>query len=265
MSVTFATSCYSDQQDPVSWGGFDIQECDEFRNFMSNEVSSRLHDEEGITSFEADLRGLATTGFAHQSLSDILNAAADEERDWAVGEAIAEVWLEEEHSVIWPWNTERDKKVASASLPGADLVGFQPEGNDVRLVLGEVKSSSQAATPPTVMSGRSGDMGHQIDNLANNLGLIYQLLFWLHSRCKNTPHWTNYQSAVSLYLNSGNKAVSLFGILIRDTSANVLDLRARGRALGTSLAAPTSCRLIALYLPCAIADLPNRVAEGGSV
>ncbi|NCC61037.1 MAG: hypothetical protein EOM12_08860 [Verrucomicrobiae bacterium] len=56
-------------------------------------------------------------------------------------EALAEAWLEKEHKVIWPWNMERDKRNANASLPGADLVGFVENGSEIRLILGEVKSS----------------------------------------------------------------------------------------------------------------------------
>ncbi|MFH1998764.1 MAG: hypothetical protein ABIK28_03740 [Planctomycetota bacterium] len=234
-----------------------------FNTFMSGNVASRLHDTEGRNEFIACLRGLANTGFARDSLDAILATEMPEERDWAVGEAMAEAYLSCEYEISWPWNLERDKRNTRASLPGADLIGFRINGDDVRLALGEVKTSTDTRTPPGVMSGRSG-MTHQIDNLANDLSLIRQLLYWLLPRCKGTVHETAFNAAVALFLESGNKAVALFGVLIRDTQPNVLDLQARGRILAGTLRIPTTCHLIAIYIPCTISDLPARVKGGES-
>ena len=191
----------------------------------------------------------------------VLQASIPEERDWAIGESIAEAFLECEHSVSWPWNHERDKRNPFASLPGADLVGFETDAGVTRLALGEVKSSTDASTPPGVMNGRSG-MKNQLERLLTNLGTICQLLKWLHPRCKGTPNEDQFKEAVRQLINSGNQAISLFGVLIRDTPPNALDLESRGDALSKTVSSPTSCRLIAIYLPFPIADLPTRV--GGS-
>ena len=258
-----ATISYEEQDRQVSWRGVSMEDGDGFNTFLTNDVASRLHDEEGITEFEAHLRGLANTGFARDSLNAILAAEIPEQRDWAVGEAVSEAYLGREYEIIWPWNMERDKRNPNASLPGADLVGFEISGADVRLALGEVKTSTDAKTPPGVMNGRSG-MIHQIDNLANNLSLINKLLKWLLPRCKGTEHEASFNAAIGLFLDSGNKAIALFGVLVRDTQPNALDLHARGQTLAESLQCPTTCQLIAIYLPCAISDLPARVAGGGS-
>lgn len=166
-----ATISYEDQDGQVSWRGVHMEDDNGFNTFMTNDVASRLHDEEGNTEFETHLRGLANTGFARDSLNAILSARVPEERDWAVGEAMAEAYLCRNYEITWPWNMERDKRNPKASLPGADLVGFQIEGGNARLALGEVKTSTDANTPPGVMNGRSG-MTHQIDNLSNSLSLI---------------------------------------------------------------------------------------------
>jgi hypothetical protein len=245
----------------VSWHGISLAEGDVFKTFMAQDVTSRLHDREGADEFAAHLRGLAGTGFANNSLNEILAAEIPEERDWAVGEAIAEAYLQRQHKVIWPWNMERDKRNPKASLPGADLIGFEVDGNAVRLVLGEVKTSSDLKIPPGVMSGRGG-MRHQIDDLASNLRLINKILTWLFHRCKGTQHAVHFNASMIVFLNSGHKAVTLFGVLIRDTEPNQLDLQARGQSLAPTLSNPTTCQLIALYLPCAIADLPARISGG---
>lgn len=254
---------YKNQTGQVGWQGIGLAGGSAFDSFMATEVSSRLHDEDGANEFRTHLRSLATTGFAIKSLNEILAAEIPEERDWAVGEAMAEAHLMLRHNVIWPWNMERDKRTPKASLPGADLVGFQVKGTDIRLALGEVKTSGDSNTPPNVMNGRSG-LGHQIDKLANDLGQICQLLKWLLPRCKTTQHKPYFDAALTVYLNSGNKDVALFGVLIRDTAPNELDLKSRGQSVAGALSTPSSCQLIALYIPCAIADLPAKVSGGQS-
>lgn len=257
----WVTISYEQQDRQVSWRGIGIVEGEHFNTFMSQDVASRLHDEEGAATFEAHLRGLANTGFARDSLDAILKAEILEERDWAVGESLAEAYLSQEHEIIWPWNMERDKRHPKASLPGADLVGFEICGDVVRLALGEVKTSTDVGTPPGVMNGRSG-MKHQIDKLANELSLILQLLKWLLPRCKGTEHENTFNASIRLFLASGNKAVALFGVLVRDTPPSELDLQARAQTLAEILHDATTCQLIAIYLPCAITDLPARISGG---
>lgn len=257
------TIAYEGQDRQVSWQGVSMKDGDAFNSFMSNEVSARLYDEEGKAEFETYLQNLASTGFAQDSLEEILAAEISEKPSWAVGEAIAEAYLSREYKVTWPWNTERDKRHPNASLPGADLVGFIVEGEATRLVLGEVKSSTDIKTPPSVMSGRSGLIA-QLDNLANDLSLVYQLLKWLLHRCKKTVYEASSKAAVRLFLDSGNKALALFGVLIRDTQPNELDLKAGGRTMAGKLEYPTTCDLSAIYLPCSIRDLPSRILGGES-
>lgn len=225
---------------------------------MVNEVASRLHDDLGRADFTSHLNSLASTGFAQNSLRAILDAEHPEERDWAVGEAVAEAWLEREHGVVWPWNMERDKRTPKASLPGADLVGFVTRGSETRLALGEVKCSSDVNTPPNVMIGRSG-MTHQLENLATDVGLLHTLIRWLQPRCRGNSAERYFNSAISLLLQSGNTAITLFGVLVRDTIPNELDLRSRGQHLGGVVNTPTGCHLFALYLPCSVASLPDHV------
>lgn len=253
---------YEDRTGKVSWLGVSMSDEGEFHKFLSEVVGSRLEDAEGVEEFETHLHGLTSTDFGNESLKAVLAAAVSEERAWAVGEAVAEAYLSQEYNVTWPWNMERDKRNPYASLPGADLIGFKVEGGSSRLVLGEVKSSSEDRCPPQVMNGRSG-IGHQLDDLATNLGSICQLLKWLLPRCKNTEHEETFNKAIALYLESGNKAVVLFGVLIRDTQPNVKDLKKRGYALAENLREPTTCHLIAIYLPCAICELSSRISGGG--
>ncbi|CAI8775841.1 hypothetical protein [Methylococcus capsulatus] len=256
-------TAYQATEGCVTWQGECAQDGPALGEFLQGPVAARLNDAEGGKALSEHLHGLSLTGMGQAALQEVLAAEVPEMRDWAAGEALAEAMLETHHDVVLPWNTERDKRNPFASLPGADIVGFQREGGSHRLALGEVKCSSEAKSPPQVMSGRSG-MPHQLDTLATNLGTICQLLKWLLPRVKNTAHELAFNAACTRYFNSGLRDLALFGILVRDQTAQESDLQARGRQLAGSLQAPTRCRLIALYLPWPIAQLPQAIAQGGA-
>jgi hypothetical protein len=247
----------------VSWQGERAVTGDALNAFLGGPVAARMSDAEGGNELRSHLRGLSLTGMGQDALEEVLAADIPEERDWAAGEALAEAVLEEHYDVVLPWNTERDKRNPFASLPGADIVGFQRDGDSHRLALGEVKCSSEAQWPPQVMSGRSRGLGHQLDTLAGNLGTICQLLKWLLPRVKRTQHEGSFNNACTRYFNSERRDLALFGILVRDQEARVTDLQARGQTLGTSLLIPTRCHLVALYLPWPISQLPEIIQEGG--
>lgn len=185
----------------VSWQGNCAQAGDLFNGFLQGPVSARLNDSEGSIALSQHLRGLSLTGMGQDALQAVLDAELPETRDWAAGEALAEVVLQEQHDVVLPWNNERDKRNPFASLPGADIVGFQRDGESHRLALGEVKCSSEDKWPPQVMTGRSG-MIHQLETLAGNLGTLCQLLKWLLPRVKNTEYQAAFDSACRRYFES---------------------------------------------------------------
>ena len=196
------------------------------------------------------------------SLETVLAAEVLEERKWAGGEALAEAYLIESRDVIFPWNMERDKRNPFGSLPGADLVGFIGNESGYRLVFGEVKTSSEDTCPPQIMSGRSGQMGHQIDKLACDLMTVCQLLKWLHPRIKGSQYQDAYDQSCINYFNSGTKLVVLFGILIRNTQPNERDLSVTGKKLRNKLALPMQCDLLALYLPWNADRLISSIRQG---
>lgn len=255
---------YQSTRGCVSWEGCNAQSGDQLNAFLSGPVAARLDDSPATEEMRSHLRGLSLTGMGQAALEEVLDAEVPEERDWAAGEALAEAVLEEQHDVILPWNTERDKRNPFASLPGADVVGLQRDAGSHRLAFGEVKCSSESEWPPQVMSGRSGGMGHQIDTLATDLGIIFQLLKWLLPRVKGTTHEAAFDQACTRYFNSQRRDVALFGVLVRDQAAREEDLRARGISLGGRLQVPTICRLIALYLPWPIGQLPAAIRPGGA-
>ena len=92
--------------------------------------------------------------------------------------------------------------------------GFYCEDDTVLLLFGEVKTSSDSNTPPSVMSGGSG-MTWQLEQSATRLDIQHALLRWLHARCQDQPYRDLYRKAVKRYLASEGKELLLVGVLIR--------------------------------------------------
>jgi hypothetical protein len=93
------------------------------------------------------------------------------------------------------------------------------------------------------------------------LSLIFQLLRCLQPRCKNTDFEPQFNAAVGFFLNSGNKSIAIFGILIRDTEPCEKDLKTRATTLAKAIQTPTNCQLQAIYLPHPISSLPSLVSS----
>lgn len=146
--------CYSGSKDSAQWSGVAVSDEDRFESYMADRVGARVEDDEAHDPFAAELFGMATTGMATEFVESLLRSVP-EETPWAIGEALAECILadDETREICWPWNLVRDRRTPRASLPGADLVGFCKEGEDVVLLFGEVKTSSDVRTPPQVMNG----------------------------------------------------------------------------------------------------------------
>ena len=253
--------CYLDSFNHVNWQGKRICDIEEFESYLQGPVRRRVMDESQRESFESDLRALATTDMASTMLKNVLEASEAEKKPWEIGEALAECLLEDQYEVNWPSNTARDKRTPKASLPGADLIGFIETDGQKLLILGEVKTSCDSNNPPCVMTGKSG-MIHQLDKIANDLKIHNSLLNWLHVRCKNTQLWPHYQEAVSKYLESEGRAIILFGMLMRDTDPNQLDLENRAHNLSNCVDSPTKVELIAWYLPYPVDEWPELVMGG---
>ena len=251
---------YSGNQKTVSWEGRVVDSVERFGWYMREVVRPRVADTN--SSFDSELRGLATTKMETEFVKSLLKNV-HKPLGWEIGETLAECAFRDDsgRQVIWPWNTVRDRRTPRASLPGADLVGFCRENEKVTFLFGEVKTSSDPETPPSVMSGGSDGLPWQLERNAKRLDIQRTLLQWLQARCRNEHFHELYKKAASRYLASEGKDLILAGILIRDTVPNELDLRARSIALSAKFDAPTRFDLVAWYLPLPIANWPNLVQE----
>ena len=258
MMPTYGVS-YSGQDGSASWEGRHIADVAEFKRFLKEIVRPRMADEQ--SPFEPHLRGLATTGMSAQFVEKLLKAVP-EAQSWEIGEAIAECTLGScfGGTVHWPWNMVRDRRTPSASLPGADLVGFFEHNDHVVLLFGEVKTSADKESPPNVMYGRSG-MIWQLQETVNRRDIQKSLLQWLQARCSSEEHRRLYTKAVSNYITSQGKELLLVGVLVRDTPPAEKDLKGRGMTLSGSFSQPTRSVLIAWYCPLPLAAWAAELKE----
>lgn len=253
---------YTGSHNSVVWQGYTVEDNSTYRSFMKNEVRERLNDESGKAEIESHLRGLASTGFDLDNINELLSATPTEEKAWAIGEAFAEAILEKENSVEFPWNQKRDLRNENSSLSGADLIGLIDDNGQIKLLIGEVKTSQERAYPPQVMRGKHG-MIDQLKAYHINRTRQMTIVNWLLVRCKNTSFENKFNEAFKFFITNGNSGLYLVGVLVRiSVEANSMDFQNRGEALGKVLDGETKGHLQAFYFPNTINDFVN-LAIGG--
>jgi hypothetical protein len=110
------------------------------------------------------------------------------------------------------------------------------------------------------MYGRHG-LKAQLEDLRNVKSTRDTLFRYLAFRAKRASWETTFRHAAARYLNDAGD-IALFGILVRDTSPNKGDLRARATALADKCPAATVIGLFAIYLPAeAIKTLAQRIEK----
>jgi hypothetical protein len=226
---------------------------------MRPALAERTLDLAFVEEVAARLEGLASTGLALGWLEDFLSEGTDTVvAHWQVGEAFAQLMLETERGAVFPWNTRRDERTPKASLPGADIVGLSLEDGEVRMLFGEAKSSSDLASPPQVLYGKSG-MTAQLERLVDEPAIQFKLIQWLMARIPDGALGDAFDQALALFVNSQGAEVRITGVLVRDTNPGEDDVKARAEKLGDHVQLPTTVELVALYLPIGMDEWPSLV------
>ncbi len=258
MKIAPGNESYKCDHDGVVARGVTLTDL-ELDNALKTHLPPLLEDHAGSESLGKLMGGLSNTSFADARLREILKVPPTQD-GWRYGEALAESFLSDHRDCEFPWPSGRDLKNPSASPAGADLVGFVPSGNSHRFAFGEVKTSQQAASPPSVMTGRHG-LSKQIEDLRDRPPVKDGLVRYLALRATNATWEPRFKAATKTYLNDPTD-VHLFGMLVRDTSPHQDDLRTRTVALAKKRPPSTTIELRAIYLPSAsIGALATRAAS----
>lgn len=172
-------------------------------------------------------------------------------QDFRIGEAIAEVVLEEHFKCRFYWNELRDARNPKGNKTGADLVGFIELDNQVLFLFGEVKTSSEKKSPPQVMTNSNG-IEKQLKDLYTNRQKRLILISYLQNKLNliDVNFKSDFNNAIKNYYNSDSQAnYLLYGILVRDISPNEKDLKSSYIKLKNEVLIPTGLKLLAIYLP----------------
>jgi hypothetical protein len=232
----------------------DEQEC---RAHLQGLVKNNLLDREERDDTLECLRALRDeTGFeASDGLLADIQALEDENvlvQNFRVGEAYAEVILEQEFSCRFYWNELRDARNPKGNKTGADLVGFIEVDGQVLFLFGEVKTSSETANrPPQVMTGADG-IEKQLRDLYNDRVKRQILISYLKSKMRLFPDGHLFKTDFELGLRayySQTEDYQLIGVLIRDVEHDERDLSLSYGRLRTRILEPAGLKLLALYLP----------------
>jgi hypothetical protein len=218
-----------------------------------------VYDDSGKADIQALLAGLIETDFEKGEVERILSDTKPPE-NWRVGEALAESYLVHQKDCYFPWPDGRDERKSGSSLPGADLVGFQPNDTDDYFAFGEVKTSTDKNYPPNAMHGRTG-LKQQLEDLKDNVKIKDDLVLYLGYRATKTSWEYRYQNAAKNYIKSKTN-VRVFGFLVRDVKPNKEDLRTRVTKLANNQHTDMIIELLALYLPKdSISKLSNKIVS----
>jgi len=234
---------------------------DECIQHLQGSVKDNLLDREEREDTLEKLRALqAETGFnaSEQLLIDIQSLEDDSvnERIFRVGEAYAEIILEEHFSCRFHWNELRDARNPKGNKPGADLVGFIEIEGEVLFLFGEVKTSSENRRPPQVMTNPDG-LENQLGDLYNNPSKRLILISYLKSKARLFPERHQFihdlEGSIRTYYSNPNR-YQLIGVLVRDVDSNERDLLPSYNRLKTYILEPIGLQLLALYVPINSSD-----------
>lgn len=235
---------------------------DECRDHLRGLVKDNLLDREELNDTLQRLQTLKDeTGFeASEGLLADIQALEEENvqaQNFRVGEAYAEVILEQEFSCRFHWNELRDARNPKGNKTGADLVGFIESDGQVLFLFGEVKTSSETANrPPQVMTSADG-IEKQLRDLYSDRSKRQILISYLKSKVRNldtaNPFRLDYEAGERAYY-SNPESYHLIGVLVRDVDPHQDDLSFSYDRLRTHVLEPKGLNLLALYVPIPQAD-----------
>lgn len=226
------------------------------RDHLKGAVKDNLIDREQRDELLDTLKTLKSdTGFDtnDQLLADIqaLENAEVSVQNFRIGEAYAEIVLEENFQCRFHWNELRDARNPKGNKTGADLVGFIEIDGQVLFLFGEVKTSSENANPPQVMTYEKG-MEKQLCHLCDHPVKRRILISYLRNKARlfedGHQFKEDFDASVKAYYTAQG-SYQLMGVLVRDTDPVEEDVSESYHRIKDKILEPTGLKLLALYVP----------------
>ncbi len=198
-----------------------------------------------------DETGFVASNELFADIQSIENQEIEIQR-FRVGEAYAEVLLEQEFICRFHWNESRDTRNPKGNKTGADLVGFIEIDGQVLFLFGEVKTSSETTNrPPQVMTSADG-IEKQLRDLYNDRNKRLILISYLKNKMRHYPEGhpfrIDFEASERAYY-SGDCDYQLIGVLVRDVAADERDISLSYGRLKNHVLPPKGIKLLAMYLP----------------
>lgn len=229
---------------------------EECKHYLAGSVKDNLLDRTQRKSLFDILRVLQEeTGFSSEGLMVDIQALENDDVNvpaWRIGEALAEVVLEENFQCRFHWNELRDARNPRGNKTGSDLVGFIEIDKQVLFLFGEIKVSSETnRRPPQVMTNADG-IENQLRNLYSDRDKRLILISYLQNKAKlqpdGHPFKDDFNRAFRSYYST-NPDYQLIGVLVRDVAPDENDVSVSYRKLKERVLEPTGLQLLALYVP----------------
>ena len=261
--VTYNTQ-YRNREGVVEWEGAEVVTDSEFEHFLQTKVRERFDAEEAEEDFQDVLHDVATSVWDSENLEQHLDnyELPTDDRDWKIGEAVAECLLVDQESLTLPWNRSLDETNPRASLPGTDILGFIHVAGQTRFLFGEVKTSgAESSIPVSAMYSLRDQMQDHLNEDSQSI-LHAKILRYLRPRVKHDPdQWEMFKAALENHCSSEGSAIVVSGILLRDTAPTERDVESPARSLAEDASQPTRVWVDAYYLPVPIEEWPEKMRE----
>ena len=233
---------------------FTDEECKQYlRGYVKVNLLDREQRESLLDSMKA-LKG--ETGFEPEELMIDIQALKNDDvnvPEWRIGEAFAEVVLNDNFQCRFHWNELRDARNLKANKTGADLVGFIEVDEQVLFLFGEVKTSSENnRRPPQVMTSQDG-IESQLKDLYSDRNKRLNLISYLQNKVRLLSENHQFKEDFDKALSNYYQRYQLIGILVRDVELDERDVSVSYNRLKEFIIEPAGIRLIAVY-----ASLPKR-------
>lgn len=239
------TSIYDISEGHISCAAFSAKDSAKCAHWLATEVAHRVYDQETIDGFADDVAALPAEGFDNSALLDYVNAPPTKPCLHDIGESVADLFLIEKDDLLLPSNRRRDLRTPKGSLPGADIAGYKKKANGTyHFAFGEIKTSTDSASPPSVMTHTDHGMVAQLIRLYDSLEIRRQLFYYLRSRRTSAELTFAFSSSMKSFAQGEYK---LFGVLVRGVlpaSSDVLKPVAKLRA---KISADKECSVYVLH------------------
>lgn len=215
-----------------SYSGLAIADSEDL-SALARKLHDILADATTTDTILNNFETLGLAGFSDERLNEIANLDLPSSHftKWRTGEALAQVLLEENYSCWIPFSKEANTTNFNTSTTGIDLLGIATDtAGNMLLLFAEVKTSSEAVSPPQIVHSSKKDcLTNQLKDIIKNKNKRDDHMRYLAKEFGTShPEINRFVEAVRAYMDD---KYAIYGLVVRDTDPNKDDLEITSDAL----------------------------------